>query len=263
MPAVPTSQIRVAPQAPRVDTGAFIPKADPTGGLGLFTEAAKLPLMFETLDIQRARNKAEKSTLDLKQKELDFTAKNFEAIQVANQAASAQKLANEQVLEDIKRRGLEADLELKQQAVAQGRPVPQERIDRLRGSGMTVSAATQGGATSPAPLAEVPTSSAAQENAAPQVPAQQVASRQPKSSPTYEPDFSTVDAFPDEDPDAMAQREFSYEIGKLLPSQGVTVAEYKKAESAAPEIKERVAPKESVITVTDAHGIPIKVRSSL
>ena len=251
MPVVPTSQIRVAPQAPRVDTGAFIPKADPTGGLGIFTEAAKLPLMFETLDIQRARNKAEKSTLDLKQKELDFTAKNFDAIQAANRAASEQKLANEQVLEELKRRGLEADLELKEQSVAQGRPAPQEQVDRLRGSGMSKPAAAPGAAPSLAPLAG--------EVSATKDSAQQAAPSQSKASPAYVPGSFEVEAFTNEDPDEMAQKEFSYEIGKLLPTEGPTAAEYKRAEAAAPEIRERVAPKNSTITVTDSHGIPVKV----
>jgi hypothetical protein len=81
MPAVPTSQIRVVPQAPRVEIGAFIPKVDPTAGLGVFSEAAKLPLMFEQINLEKERNKLERNKLKLAEMEANYMAQNYERIQ--------------------------------------------------------------------------------------------------------------------------------------------------------------------------------------
>lgn len=80
MPVVPTSQVRVVPQAPRVDIGAFIPPPNPTGGMDLFANAAKLPLMFEQIALEKDRNKLEAQKIKLAEKEAQYMASNFERL---------------------------------------------------------------------------------------------------------------------------------------------------------------------------------------
>jgi len=99
MPVVPTSQVRVVPQAPRVDIGAFIPPPNPTGGMDLFTNAAKLPLMFEQIALEKDRNKLEAQKIKLAEKEAQYMASNYERIKQAEMEAA-----------DFKRREAEAGL---------------------------------------------------------------------------------------------------------------------------------------------------------
>ena len=99
MPVVPTSQVRVVPQAPRVDIGAFIPPPNPTGGMDLFANAAKLPLMFEQIALEKDRNKLEGQKIKLAEKEAQYMADNYERIKQAEMQAA-----------DFKRREAEAGL---------------------------------------------------------------------------------------------------------------------------------------------------------
>lgn len=99
MPVVPTSQIRVVPQAPRVDVGAFIPPPNPTGGMDLFANAAKLPLMFEQIALEKDRNKLEAQKIKLAEKEAQYMANNYERFKQAELQAA-----------DFKRRQAEAEL---------------------------------------------------------------------------------------------------------------------------------------------------------
>ncbi len=99
MPVVPTSQVRVVPQAPRVDIGAFIPPPNPTGGMDLFANAAKLPLMFEQIALEKDRNKLEAQKIKLAEKEAQYMANNYERIKQAEMEAA-----------DFKRREAEAGL---------------------------------------------------------------------------------------------------------------------------------------------------------
>lgn len=83
MPVVPTSQVSVIPTAPRVDIQSFVPKLDPTAGLGTFMAAAQLPLAMEQIDLQREKNKAERSQLDFLKKQTEYNIRNYDAIQEA------------------------------------------------------------------------------------------------------------------------------------------------------------------------------------
>lgn len=251
MPVVPTSQVRVVPQAPRVDIGAFTPSVDPTGGLGIFTEAAKLPLMFETLDIQRARNKAEKSTLDLQQKELDFTAKNFDAIQTARRASEQQKLNDEQIQSGLKTRGLEAEVELKEQTVAQGRQAPQDQIDRLRFPGMFVPAAERQQEGTEGVLSG--------EGAAATEPAGVPAFNTPSDPVTYRGKWSDR-AFPrlSQDPQEFAGQEYERRISELVPPGGLTNRQVTELGGEAKKIRADLQPKVASVVQYDTEGIPMR-----
>jgi hypothetical protein len=141
MPAVPTSQIRVVPQAPRVEIGAFVPKVDPTGGLGAFSEAAKLPLFFEQLNIEKEKNKLERNKLKLAEMEANYMAQNYDRIQQSKLDQAA-----------LERQALEAKIAAdnavaaRARAEAEGfRPLTQEELDTLGQTGQPTSAPAAGG----------------------------------------------------------------------------------------------------------------------
>jgi len=244
MPAVPTSQIRVVPQAPRVDVGAFIPPSNPAGGLDLFTKAAQLPLMFETLDIQRARNKAEKAKLDLDEKQLTFTAQNFGAIQSAQQAAAQQKAAYDAQVAEIElgRKRLEA--EKLEQDVAQGRLADESRVNTLLFPRANVPATED--------LLEDET--ALGEDVSPAQP------EYPDDPAAYQPDFRTVGAWftPNQNARELAERKADQRVAALVPEGGVTERELAEIRTKAQQIREELKPRETTKTVKDAKGIPMQ-----
>lgn len=245
MPAVPTSQIRVAPQAPRVDTGAFIPKADPTGGLGLFTEAAKLPLMFETLDIQRARNKAEKAKLDLDEKQLNFTSRNFEALQQAKMMEDERKAKYEEAKRQAELVRIQAEAETATQNAAAGRPAPLAAIASLFGANAEATVAAQ------EPSSEIP-----EEN----VPLGGDVFLPPPATDkyAYRPDMSRIGAFftPGQDAQDLSDRMYQQELSRSIPASGVSQREFKDLEKKAAELKIKFQPKNSTVARTDSNGIP-------
>jgi hypothetical protein len=141
MPAVPTSQIRVVPQAPRVEIGAFIPKLDPTAGLGVFSEAAKLPLMFEQINLEKERNKLERNKLKLAEMEANYMAQNYERIQQSKLDQAA-----------LERQALQAKIDADRAAAERSRaeaaglkPLTQEEIDALAQTGQATSIPAAGG----------------------------------------------------------------------------------------------------------------------
>ncbi len=141
MPAVPTSQIRVVPQAPRVEIGAFVPKVDPTGGLGAFSEAAKLPLFFEQLNIEKEKNKLERNKLKLAEMEANYMAQNYDRIQQSklDQAALERQALEAKIAADTA-------VAARARAEAEGfRPLTQEEIDALGRTGQAPSVPATGG----------------------------------------------------------------------------------------------------------------------
>lgn len=141
MPAVPTSQIRVVPQAPRVEIGAFVPKVDPTGGLGAFSEAAKLPLFFEQLNIEKEKNKLERNKLKLAEMEANYMAQNYERIQQGKLEEA--ELQRQELLSRIEANKAAAR---KSNAEAEGnRPLTQEERDALSRTGQAPSVPAAGG----------------------------------------------------------------------------------------------------------------------
>lgn len=148
MPAVPTSQIRVVPQAPRVDIGAFVPKVDPTGGLGAFSEAAKLPLFFEQLNIEKEKNKLERNKLKLAEMEANYMAQNYERIQQGKlDQAELERADLTARIEASRAAARKADADAaKAKAEAEGfRVLTQEERDALSRTGQAPSVPAAGG----------------------------------------------------------------------------------------------------------------------
>lgn len=148
MPAVPTSQIRVVPQAPRVEIGAFVPKVDPTGGLGAFSEAAKLPLFFEQLSIEKEKNKLERNKLKLAEMEANYMAQNYERIQQGKlEEAELQRQDLLSRIEASRAAARKSDADAaRARAEAEGfRPLTQEEIDALGRTGQAPSVPATGG----------------------------------------------------------------------------------------------------------------------
>lgn len=200
MPAVPTSQIRVVPQAPRVEIGAFVPKVDPTGGLGAFSEAAKLPLFFEQLNIEKEKNKLERNKLKLAEMEANYMAQNYERIQQGKLDQAA-----------LERRALEAKIAAdtavaaRAQAEAAGlKPLTQEEIDALGRTGQapSVPAAGGGGVLAEETITETPTPVAAPTFTVTTGQPNEMAKPKPVVPKTrqeliYRPTVSTLAALPD------------------------------------------------------------------
>lgn len=265
MPVVPTSQIRVVPQAPRVDVGAFIPPPNPTGGMDLFANAAKLPLMFEQIALEKDRNKLEAQKIKLAEKEAQYMANNYERIKQAEMQAA-----------DFKRREAEAGLAgtlLKNAALAieneQNAPATGETIAGAFGANVAAEEAPLAGETGVA-AEEMPASPLAAET-----PQFNVMGNQPaaKAAPVVEPaesfkypldlsnlpalpKINVVDGSPDYNPiveEELRKRTLMY-LGAKPTNKAV-----REVQKEQYKWREELKPTPSEIRTVDANGIPVVI----
>lgn len=288
MPAVPTSQIRVVPQAPRVDINAFIPKIDPSAGMDVFTKAAQLPLFFEQLGIEKERNKLERNKLKLAEMEANYMANNFDVIQkskmdaaAADAALKTQQLERER-LENEKRR-----LEL-----AQSGPASEEVLAGILDSSAPSATVPVTGAAAPEattlaqaetdmnveaqpPLADVSISTAATtpQQQAPLFKVSALGPEPTKPAPVeepedfyYRPDFANFRALPKVSVSPDGSPDYSPIANEELRKRQLAMLGANPTGNTARQVqnetikwKQELAPKPSELRMVDAKGMPIVV----
>jgi hypothetical protein len=227
MPVVPTSQVSVIPTAPRVDIQSFVPKLDPTAGLGTFMSAAQLPLAMEQIDLQREKNKAERTQLDFLKKQTEYNIRNYDVIQ-------AEARAQAQLDSDIKRQNLArakletdaARLELEGKKPVDPAVLSAYFMATPSGDGTATGAtgipplagATISPTGQPVPLEDVPLEDVTVEAKEPtkeEVEARQAAEREARYS--YVPDMSTVELpFTGESEDQVRARNYNKRLQRAL-----------------------------------------------
>lgn len=272
MPAVPTSQVSVIPTAPRVDIGAFIPQVDPTGGLGTFMAAAQLPLAMEQIDLQREKNKAERTQLDFLKKQTEYNIRNYDAIQAAarEQARIKAKTDEANAREaEARARATELETQSKEQAS------PERVSSFFRGTnvvaaepGVGAGAATTsllGGETTVTPvgtptatLADVTT--VAKEPTAEEIEAQRTAEREKRRR--YMPDVSNVSQFvrPADSEQAAFDDEYNRRVAEEFgQSEFITNKRLSEVAAKLPAISKELKPKDSEYAFVDRRGVPLKV----
>lgn len=276
MPVVPTSQVSVIPTAPRVDIQSFVPKLDPTAGLGTFMAAAQLPLAMEQIDLQREKNKAERSQLDFMKKQTEYNIRNYDVIQAAARAqAQLEADIKREALRkaELERKNLELDIQSKQ-------PVSTEKLSTFfRGTDVPAGKAeaeagedTGAGATSPlagetavtpvkqptATLADVTT--IAKEPTAEEIEARRTTEREMRRR--YTPDVSNVSQFvrPADSEQAAFDDEYNRRVAEEFgPSEFITNKRMSEVAAKLPAIAKELKPKDSEYKFVDRRGVPMTV----
>lgn len=265
MPAVPTSQVSVVPTAPRVDIGAFVPQVDPTAGLGTFMAAAQLPLAMEQIDLQREKNKAERTQLDFLKKQTEYNLRNYDALQ----AAARQQAQTKAALEQAQAREAAAKAraaELENQAKE---PASQERLATFfRGvnapaaEGVPTPLADETAVTTvetpKATLSEITT--VATEPTPQEVEQQRVLERETRRR--YTPDVSNVSQFvrPADSEQAAFDEEYNRRVTEEFgPSEFITNKRLSEVAAKLPAISKELKPKDSEYQFVDRRGVPMKV----
>lgn len=274
MPVVPTSQVSVIPTAPRVDIQSFVPKLDPTAGLGTFMAAAQLPLAMEQIDLQREKNKAERTQLDFLKKQTEYNIRNYDAIQAA--ARTQAKLEADIKRENLKKAEAErraAELENKMREPAS----PEQLSTFFRGVGVPAADAGAGagaGVETAPPLAaetsvtEIETPGAtladittlAQEPTAEEVEAQRTAEREKRRR--YTPDVSNVSQFvrSADSEQAAFDEEYNRRVAEEFgPSEFITNKRVNEVAAKLPTISKELKPKDSEYKFVDRRGVPMTV----
>ena len=284
MPAVPTSQIRVVPQAPRVDINAFIPRVDPSAGMDVFTKAAQLPLFFEQLGIEKERNKLERNKLKLAEMEANYMANNFDLIQkskmdaaAADAALKTQQLERERLENEKRRRELDDLGSASEEDIASvfGMSAPSVTGAATPKAATPGQTETDGGAEAQQPLANVSVSTAATPQSQ-QPPLFNVSTIGPEAAkpapveeaedPRYIPDFSNFPALPDIKMGEDGRPDYSPVVEEELrkiqlafigpnPTKAIT----KQAKNKKFEWLQSLEPKPGELKTIDSRNIPIVV----
>lgn len=286
MPAVPTSQVRVIPQAPRMDVGTFVPQIDPSAGMDVFTKAAQLPLFFEQLGIEKERNKLERNKLKLAEMEANYMAKNYERIQQTklDAAATEADLKAQQVererLENDRRRlelaqlGPASEQELANVLATSETPVATEQAADM-GAGVSGQTEVDMNVEAQQPLADVSVSTAAA------TPMQQpplfnvstVAPEEAKAAPAeetedpyYRPDLTNFRAMPRITTGPDGAPNYSPIVNEELRKRQLAMLGASPTSSTARQVqnetikwKQELAPKPGELRMVDAKGMPIVV----
>lgn len=266
MPVVPTSQVSVIPTAPRVDIQSFVPKLDPTAGLGTFMAAAQLPLAMEQIDLQREKNKAERSQLDFLKKQTEYNIRNYDAIQEA--ARKKAELDADIKREDLRRARLEADAaEIRLQGEKLVDPAvlsayfmatPSEDGTATGDTGARpLAGATISSTGQPVPLGDVTVE--AKEPTKEEVEARQAAEREARYS--YVPDMSTVELpFTGESEDQIRARNYNKRVQRAL-GMGKSISKNRLEEietKVIPTIEDELKPNlKAKYQFTDGRGTPM------
>lgn len=116
MPTIAPAQtnLRVMPTAAVPDAQLFTQVPNPAAGMQMFEQAAKLPLMFEQIKMEKLRMKSEKAKLDLAEamanKQSETLEQDFQRQRVladAQLAATQAELAQRQAQTDLTRQNIE------------------------------------------------------------------------------------------------------------------------------------------------------------
>lgn len=265
MPVVPTSQVSVIPTAPRVDIGAFVPQVDPTAGLGTFMAAAQLPLAMEQIDLQREKNKAERSQLDFLKKQTEYNIRNYDAIQAAARAQA-------QLEADIKREALRRaalETEAARLALLREQPVSEEKlatffrgVNTLATEGVPTPLADETAVTTvgtpTATLSDITT--VATEPTPQEVEQQRVRERETRRR--YTPDMSNVSQFvrSADSEQAAVDEEYNRLLAEAFgPSEFITNKRLSEVAARLPTILNELKPKDSDYKFDDRRGVPMTV----
>jgi len=280
MPVVPTSQVSVIPTAPRVDIQSFVPKLDPTAGLGTFMAAAQLPLAMEQIDLQREKNKAERSQLDFLKKQTEYNIRNYDAIQAAARAQA-------QLEADIKREALRKaalDTETARLDLQSRQPVSPERLSPFFrgtdvpagnvGAGAETETGAEAGGTTTLPLTDVTTvttverppatladvTTVAEEQTAEEIEARRTTERENRRR--YTPDVSNVSQFvrSADSEQAAFDEEYNRRVAEEFgPSEFITNRRLSEVAARLPAISKELKPKDSEYRFVDGRGVPMTV----
>jgi hypothetical protein len=287
MPVVPTSQVRVVPQAPRVDINAFIPRVDPSAGMDVFTKAAQLPLFFEQLGIEKERNKLERNKLKLAEMEANYMANNFDRIRQAQldtattdaalktQQVERERLENEKRKLELAQLGPASEQEIADVLASSETPVPTGQPTDT-GAGVSGQTEADRNVEAQPPLANVSVSTAAATPQSQQPPLFNVSTIGPEAAkpapveeaedPRYIPDFSNFPALPDikmgEDgrPDySPVVKEELRKIQLAFIGDAPTQATVNQAKKKRVEWLQGLEPKPGELKTIDSRNIPIVV----
>lgn len=265
MPVVPTSQVSVIPTAPRVDIQSFVPKLDPTAGLGTFMDAAQLPLAMEQIDLQREKNKAERTQLDFLKKQTEYNIRNYDAIQAAarQQAQLKADIDRENLRKAIlDREAAEFDLQSKK-PVSEGRLATFFRgVNTPATEGVPTPLADETAVTTfetpKATLSEITT--VATEPTPQEVEQQRVLERETRRR--YTPDMSNVSQFvrPADSEQAAFDEEYNRRVAEEFgPSEFIANKRLSEVAAKLPTISKELKPKDSEYKFVDRRGVPMTV----
>jgi hypothetical protein len=269
MPVVPTSQVSVIPTAPRVDIQSFVPKLDPTAGLGTFMAAAQLPLAMEQIDLQREKNKAERTQLDFLKKQTEYNIRNYDAIQDAARKQAEldadikrQNLARAKIETDAARLELEGKKPVDPAVLsAYFMATPSGDGTATGDTGATgippLAGATISPTGQPVPLEDVTVE--AKEPTKEEVEARQAAEREARYS--YVPDMSTVELpFTGESEDQIRARNYNKRLQRALGT-GESISQNRFDEiklKVIPTIEDELKPNlKAKYQFTDGRGTPM------
>jgi hypothetical protein len=224
--------------------------------MDLFANAAKLPLMFEQIALEKDRNKLEAQKIKLAEKEAQYMASNFETMQSAKAGALAsEKAFRDEQTNRIRLENEELKARLKRQTTA----APTNLVESVLG----MTTAAEPSETETAPLADVETiQTGAQAPAVePTAEEKQLVERAVRTG-AYQADFSRVGAFmqPGESDDAAFREEYTKAVSSLLPvGREPTMEDIDEVQKSLPEIRKSLTPTETTIIKPDSKGVPIEI----